>query len=173
MPGVRDLPDGAALAGPRLDLEPLRVEHAEEMAELLDDPGLHVFIGGEPASLPDLRARYQRQVGGRSPDGSQQWLNWIVRRRADQQALGTVQATVTQDGAAPSAEVAWVVAAPHQGNGYAREAAGVLVAWLRVHGVGTVVAHVDPDNGASQRVAGALGLTATTTVVEGEVRWQG
>lgn len=40
----------------------------EEMAELLDDPGLHVSVGGEPASLPELRQRYQRQVGGRSPD---------------------------------------------------------------------------------------------------------
>ena len=36
-------------------LEPLRVEHAEEMASLLDDPGLHVYIGGEPPSLPGLR----------------------------------------------------------------------------------------------------------------------
>lgn len=48
-------PVGSALAGPRLDLEPLRVEHAKEMAPLLDEPGLHVFTGGEPASLPELR----------------------------------------------------------------------------------------------------------------------
>lgn len=95
-----------------------------------------------------------------------------MRRRADQQALGTVQA-ITQEGTAPSAEVAWFVAAPHQGHGYAREAAGVLVAWLRRHGVGTVVVHVHPDNWASQRVATAVALTASTTVVDGEVRWQG
>ncbi|MGZ4602692.1 MAG: GNAT family N-acetyltransferase [Kineosporiaceae bacterium] len=44
-----------ALRGPRLDLEPLRVEHAEEMAPLLDDPELHRFIGGEPARLEQLR----------------------------------------------------------------------------------------------------------------------
>ena len=171
--GVREFPDGASLAGQRLDLELLRVEHAEEMAELLDDPGLHVFIGGVPASLPDLRERYERQASGRSPDGSQHWLNWVMRRREDQQALGTVQATVTQEGRSLSAEVAWVVAARHQRHGYAREAAGVMVAWLWGHGVARVVAHVHPDNRASQRVAAAVGLTATTTVVDGEVRWQG
>ena len=123
--------------------------------------------------MPDLRKRYQRQVRGRSPDGSQRWLNWVVRKREDQQALGTVQATVTHEAGARSAEVAWVVAAPHQGHGYAQEAAQVMVTWLRNQGVGTVVAHVHPDNRASQKVAAAVGLTATAIVVDGEVRWQG
>ena len=45
---VKGFPDGSALAGPRLDLEPLRVEHAQEMAPLLDDPGLYVFISVSP-----------------------------------------------------------------------------------------------------------------------------
>jgi len=69
------------LSGPRLDLEPLRVEHAREMAALLDDPGLHAFIGGQPASLRELQERYRRQVTGSSPDGLQRWLNWVLRRR--------------------------------------------------------------------------------------------
>src|SRR4051794_39935671 len=98
------------LVGARLDLEPLQAEHAEEMAPLLDDPGLHVFIGGEPASPSELRERYRRQAAGRSRDGSQRWLNWVVRRREDGQAVGTVQATVTQEEDALAPEVAWVVA---------------------------------------------------------------
>lgn len=142
------------------------------MAPLLDDPGLHVFIGGEPASLSELRERYGRQAAGRSRDGSQRWLNWVVRRREDGQAVGTVQATVTQEEDGLAAEVAWVVATPHQGHGYAREAAGVMVAWLREQGVGTVVAHVHPDHHSSQGVAQAVGLTATTTIVDGETLWQ-
>ena len=162
----------APLAGVRLDLEPLRVEHADEMAPLLDDQRLHAFIGGEPASLTHLRKRYQRQAVGRSPDGSQRWLNWVVRRREDGQAVGTVQATVTAGGGAVVAEVAWVLASPYQGHGYARESAGVVVAWLREQGVRTVVAHVHPDHHASGGVARAVGLTATTIVVDGETRWQ-
>lgn len=88
-------PDIELLTGPSLDLEPLTVEHADEMHALLDDPTLHTFTGGQPADVHELRARYARQVLGRSPDGSQRWLNWIVRHRGTGRAVGTVQATAT------------------------------------------------------------------------------
>ncbi|MCM3660481.1 hypothetical protein M3148_05650 [Georgenia satyanarayanai] len=68
---------------PRLDLEWLRVEHAEEMAPLLDDVLLHTYIGGTPATLSQLQAQYRRQVVGRSADGTERWLNWVLRRRED------------------------------------------------------------------------------------------
>ncbi len=37
------------LESKRLILEPLRVEHADELAPVLDDLKLHRFIGGAPA----------------------------------------------------------------------------------------------------------------------------
>lgn len=169
---VQGFPEGPPLVGLRLDLEPLRVAHAEEMAPLLDDPRLHAFTGGEPATLPSLHERYRRLVGGQSPEGSQRWLNWVVRRRGDGRAVGTVQATVIQQDHVLTAEVAWVVTSAHQGQGYAQEAAQVLVAWLREQGVETVMTHVHPDHHASQAVARAIGLTAMATLVDGEVRWQ-
>jgi len=36
----------------RLDLEPLAVAHATELAPLLDDPSLHEFTGGAPLPAP-------------------------------------------------------------------------------------------------------------------------
>jgi hypothetical protein len=42
--------------------EPLRVEHAEEMARALGDPRLHIYVGGQPATPEQLRERYRRQV---------------------------------------------------------------------------------------------------------------
>ena len=51
-----------------------------------------------------------------------------------------------------------MVATPHQGHGYGREAAGTVVTWLRERGVGTLVAHVHPDHQASQGVARAVGF---------------
>jgi len=170
---VQGFPAALPLAGLRLGLEPLRVAHAEEMAPLLDDAKLHAFIGGEPATLSDLRERYRRQVVDPPSDGVQRWLNWVVRRRRDGRAVGTVQATVIRRDRALTAEVAWVVATEYQGQGYAREAAQVLVAWLREQGVETVMAHVHPDHQASQGVARAVGLTPTLLLVDGEVRWQG
>jgi RimJ/RimL family protein N-acetyltransferase len=106
----------------RLRLVPLTPGDADEMVEVLGDPRLHEFIGGHPATLAELRDRYAGLAAGPPPDRGEQWGNWIVRRRADQRAVGTVQATVTAGGAA--AEVAWVVGVPWQGQGIASEAAG-------------------------------------------------
>ena len=153
----------------RLDLEPLRVEHAAEAARAFADIRLHTFTGGAPASQAELRERYAVQVPGRSPDGGQTWLNWMLRSRESGELVGTVQATVA-DG---TAELAWVVAVPHQGHGLAGEAARAMTAWLRTRGVSRFAAHVHPDHAASAAVARAVGLSPTTTVVDDEIRWVG
>jgi RimJ/RimL family protein N-acetyltransferase len=155
----------------RLTLEPLGADHAVEMAPLLDDDDLHVYIGGHPATVDELRVRYRRQSAGRSPGGEQGWLNWVVRHRASGTAVGTVQATVQRDAGRLSADLAWVIATRHQRHGYATEAAAGMAGWLRQHGVHLFTAHVDPEHRASIRVAERLGLTATGTVVDGEIRW--
>jgi RimJ/RimL family protein N-acetyltransferase len=152
----------------RLLLEPLLAEHAAEMVRVLADPELYVFTGGEPPSAAELGERYGRQAQGRSADGRRLWLNWIVREREGGAAVGYVQATVEPESGA--AEVAWVVGTRFQGRGFAREAAGAMVAWLRERG-GVVTAYVHPDHAASQSVARAVGLEPTAVVRDGEVRW--
>jgi RimJ/RimL family protein N-acetyltransferase len=157
----------------RLDLEPLAVAHATELAPLLDDPRLHEFTGGAPVSAAVLADRYQRLERRRSPGGDQGWGNWVMRVRATGAAVGTVQATLPTDGpAAGPAEVAWVVAREAQGRGYAKEAVRSLVARLQAAGW-TVVAHIHPGHLASQDVARAAGLSPTADVHDGEVRWAG
>jgi len=160
------------LRSARLDLEPLRVEHAAEAAVVFDDARLHRYIGGAPAGEQELRRRYARQVAGRSSDGRELWLNWMVRHRASGTLVGTVQATVRpRPRGGGAAELAWTVATPQQRRGYAREAAGAMVTWLRDCGVDRFVAHVHPEHRASIGVARALGLTPTATIVDGEIRW--
>lgn len=154
-----------------LSLEPLRVDHAEEMAVVLDDTRLHTFTGGRPAGVEQLRARYARQVRGRSADGRQAWLNWVLRSTEDGGALGYVQATIDAADVAPTARLAWVVGVPHQGAGVARRAAAPVVAWLRSKGVGRFVADVHPGNTASRAVTRALGMQESGEVVDGEGRW--
>ena len=171
------------IATDRLDLVPLRVEDAPEMAGVLADPGLYGFIGGGPPSVDDLVRRYAAQVGGGSGDGREAWHNWIVRERASGAATGFVQATVTvgagptEDGEAGSgtlaAEIAWLIGTPWQGRGYASEAARGLVAWLTAGGVGSIVAHVHPDHHGSAIVAGRTGLAPTEAFVDGERAWRG
>ncbi|WP_182112378.1 MULTISPECIES: GNAT family N-acetyltransferase [unclassified Actinotalea] len=166
-------PPAAPLQTPRLALEPLHVGHAAEAFEVFDDHRLHTFTGGEPASQQELTDRFARQAVGQSADGSQGWLNWMLRRQDTQRLIGTVQATLSPGEDAVEAELAWVIGTDHQGHGYASEAAAAVAHWLRTQGVGSLVAHVHPDHEASAGVARALGLRATSTVVDGEVRWEG
>jgi len=151
----------------RLLLEPLRVDHADEAAAAFADPALHSFTGGEPGTADGLRLRYARQAVGHSADGTQTWLNWIVRRRDTAELVGTVQATVSGS----TVEVAWVVATGHQGRGYAREAASAMAGLLRSRGLHALVAHVHPDHYASAAVARAIGLLPIDDMAHGEVRW--
>jgi RimJ/RimL family protein N-acetyltransferase len=155
----------------RLVLTPLRVEDADEMAGVLADPELHRFIGGRPGTLDELRGRYAAMVAGPGrPD--EEWRNWVVRRREDGRAVGTVQATLTRGDQGWTAAVAWVVGVPWQGRGYATEATRALLGWLGGRGVAEVVAHIHPDHLASARVAGRAGFEPTADQVDGEQVWR-
>ncbi|WP_255946545.1 GNAT family N-acetyltransferase [Streptomyces odontomachi] len=159
-----------AIGTRRLDLLPLRVQHAEEMAVVLSDPALHTFIGGAPDTPHALRSRYQRQTAG-SGDPAVSWLNWVIRLRHESCLTGTLQATVSPSGEGHIAEIAWVVGTPWQGRGIATEAARGVVAWLGGQPVQSVIAHVHPEHRASAAVAAAAGLTPTDVWHEGEIRW--
>lgn len=171
----------------RLVLEPLAVHHADEMAPVLGDPRLYRYIGGEPPTLDELRARYAHLAAGPAPFHQESWLNWIVRRVRDGQAVGYVQATVAP--AAPGftvapasagsavtprriASVAWVIGMPYQGFGFATEAGRALLDWLRAHGVETIVATIHPGNRASAAVAAGIGMGATAETRDDEIVWR-
>jgi RimJ/RimL family protein N-acetyltransferase len=159
-------PAAVPLATYRLDLEPLSVAHAEEMVSVLGDPALHAVIGGRPPTLAELRERYRRQTGA-ADDGSQAWLNWVVRRRDTGAAAGYVQATVHAAGT----DLAWVVGTAHQRLGIASEAAVAVVTWLTDNGVEVLSAYVAQGHSASEAVARRVGLRPSDETLDGEVRW--
>jgi RimJ/RimL family protein N-acetyltransferase len=169
---VDDWPPAPVLCTERLLLESLRVDHAEEMAPLLDDPRLHLFTGGNPPTLAELRTGYEQHLTGRSAAGGR-WLNWIVRRREDGVAVGGLEAALTAHGHEFVAELAWIIAAQYQGRGYAREGAAAMATWLRLHGAPVLVADIHRDHEASMAVARALGLSRTKAVADEDIRWAG
>ncbi|MCU1479879.1 MAG: hypothetical protein JWQ19_665 [Subtercola sp.] len=165
-------PAAVLLETSRFTLEPLRLEHADEMVDVLADEALYRFTGGQPPALEELRARFARQVVGHSVSGDAGWLNWIVRRKASARAIGFVQATLSDVGEHGQAELAWVVAPIAQGAGAATESAGAVLVWLKDSGAQRASALIHPDNIASQRVAAHLGMHETPTFVDGEALWQ-
>ena len=163
--------DDLVIVTSRLVLRPIRVDDAAEMVVVLADPGLHEFTGGQPATPDELHSRYADWVvGSGSPD--ELWLNWIVRRRSDEIAVGTLQATVEHPDAAAAAFVAWTIGVPWQRQGYATEAAVALVDWLVDRGIESIVAHVHPEHAASSAVAARAGLQRTSDSLDGEVVWR-
>jgi RimJ/RimL family protein N-acetyltransferase len=165
-------PGAETIVGARVVLTPVEVEDAPDLARALDDPALHEFTGGEPATEEHLRTRFEHLVVGHSPDGAEGWLNWVVRGRGPETVVGTVQATLHRGHDGLVADVAWVVGVSWQGQGLAKEAAGVLCAWLWTQGATEIAAYIHPDHDASAGVARSVGMTPTDTVVEGEIRWR-
>ncbi|WP_370865791.1 GNAT family N-acetyltransferase [Nocardioides agariphilus] len=150
-----------------LRLDPLTVADAEEMTVVLADSELYRVIGGSPPTEEELRGRYERQVVGRSADGREEWLNWIVR--VDGVAVGFVQASVDDHS---RAVVAWVIGTAWQGQGIATAAARQMLALLADRGVTTIDAYVAPGHLASELVAARAGLVATGEHdANGEQRW--
>ena len=92
--------------------------------------------------------------------GPPHWRNWIVR--VDGVAVGYVQATLGDP-----TEIAWVIAEPHRGQGHATAAARAVLAEIQ----GSVIAHIDPANAASEAVARHLGMEPGATRADGERRW--
>lgn len=154
------------LAAGDLALEPLTVAHAEAMFEVLSDPKLYRYLDyPPPPSVEHLRGVYARLEGRKSPDGSQLWLNWVVRPK-DQSPIGYVQATVVSD---RTAWVAYVFSSKHWGHGYATRATRAVVEHLAAeYGVAHYLATVEAENQPSIRLLERLGFhPATTQEAEG------
>jgi RimJ/RimL family protein N-acetyltransferase len=163
------VPAAEVLASDRLRLTPLRVDDATEMLPVLAEPLLYRFTGGSAPSLEELERCYILQCTD-SPEPGVAWRNWIVRLSEDGQAVGFVQATVTDEVAA----LAWVVGLRWQRQGIATEATTAVCRWLATVGIERLEAHIHPEHRASARIAQAVGLSPTGEVdADGEEIWAG
>jgi len=99
-------------------------------------------------------------------------MNWVIRRRLDSQAVGTVQATIRGVDGRQAARLGWMVGVEWQNQGFASEAATALVEWVRKLGVEDIGANIHPDHDASATVAIRAGLHQTEEEFEGERVWR-
>lgn len=148
-------------------LRALTVSDAAAMVQVLADPSLYVFTGGTPPTVDELHRRYEIQTRGFSADGSETWLNFIVVDGSS--PAGYVQATITGD----TAEIAWVIGAEFQGRGLGVTGARLLCSELASRGVHQILAHIHPDNAASEKIARKLGMKPTDIWQDGERRFIG
>ena len=137
-------------------LEPQLAAHAEEMFAVLCDPAIYEHENEPPESVERLRQRFARLESRRSPDGRQQWLNWVIRLPSSG-LIGYVQATVHADG---RAAIAYVLGSRYWGRGLARRAVEAMLAELALnHQVRTLSAVLKRSNARSLRLLERLGFT--------------
>jgi RimJ/RimL family protein N-acetyltransferase len=149
-------PDLAPIRADGLTLEPQTAAHAEEMFVVLSDPAIYEYENQPPRSLEWLRERFARLESRCSADGSEQWLNWVIRLPGSELA-GYVQATVQRDG---RAGIAYELSSAYWGRGLARRAVQAMIAELaeRYH-VHTLTAVLKRANRRSLRLLERLGFS--------------
>ncbi len=141
----------------RLRLEPLSAAHAPRLFPLLADTRLYTYVpDAARASVALLAERFDELARGAPSGAGECWLNWVLVRRDNGEAIGTLQATVEHDA---RAWIGYVLVSGAWGQGFATEACRWLVAELaRCHAVREILASVDVRNEKSIAVLERVGF---------------
>jgi len=140
----------------RCTLEPQVSQHAAEMFRVLSDPAIYEFENAPPPSQAWLEERYRRLESRKSPDGSEHWLNWVVRLPSGELA-GYVQATLRQSGCA---YIAYELSSAYWRKGIGKCAVEAMLQELgRSYGVFEFVAVLKARNFRSMALLRSLGFT--------------
>ena len=143
----------------RCTLEPLVVAQAPEMFGVLSDPAIYEFENEPPPSEAWLAERYARLQSRASSDGSQIWLNWVLRLPSGELA-GYVQASVLRSGAAL---VAYELASRHWRKGIGSCAVSAMLEELRTnYGVTLFAAVLKAANYRSLGLLRSLGFQSAS-----------
>jgi [ribosomal protein S5]-alanine N-acetyltransferase len=138
-----------------LILEPQTADHAEAMFEVLSDPAIYEFENAPPVSVDWLHTRFSRLEARASPDGSEQWLNWVIRLTASQQLAGYVQVTISDQ----QALLAYELSNKHWGKGITQEAVSAVLQELAQHyGIKQYFAILKQSNYRSKKLLDKLGF---------------
>lgn len=140
----------------RLRCEPLSASHADAMYPLLKNEQIYTYLPEEPPnSVEELRSRYKFLAAGKSPDGAEHWLNWILFLRRTGEPIGFFQATVRP----PHCSFAYVLNPAFWRHGYATEASIAIITQLfQRFGLASVRTEINMRNAASIALAKRIGL---------------
>ncbi len=137
-------------------LEPQTVAHAQALFAVLSDPAIYEFENAPPVSLAWLTERFAKLESRASKDGSERWLNWVVRLPGGELA-GYVQATVLPTGVA---YVAYELGSRFWRRGIGRSAVqAMLDALVTDDEVHTALAVLKASNYRSSALLRHLGFT--------------
>jgi RimJ/RimL family protein N-acetyltransferase len=146
----------------RLRLRSFRESDLDAHAAIMGDAEVVRYLGGTPFTREDS---WRRLLCGPGLWAVLGFGYWAVERRDDGVLIGQVGfADFKRDmepGIEGLPEMGWILAPQAQGKGYASEAVAAGLAWAdEMLKAPEIVAIIDPDNGASIRVAEKAGFGA-------------
>lgn len=150
---------------PISSIEPRLPHHAAQLFLVMSDPLLYEYVdlSHRPATADALRERIERNATGKSPDGLQDWLAWVIRNELGD-IVGFLTATIHQDG---DAHIAYGIGSRFWGNGYAKSATEQLLLRLsQSDSVNRFCIITDRKNTRSVLLAQSLGFVEEGSEIE-------
>jgi len=147
----------------RLRLRDLQVADVPALVQLWTDPDVTEFMGG-PRNAAELRSIFQEDAARTSLPETDDL--WPVVERASDRVIGHCGLLEKDVEGRPEVELIYVVDRSVWGRGYATEAAQALrdYAFQRLK-LERIIALIDPENVASERVAQKVGMRFEREVV--------
>ena len=145
------------LLTPRLRMRPFTEEDVDALHHVFGHPDVTAWI--DVPTREGAAETIGKHIAHQAAHGYGQWA---AEDRATGRLVGEVGLQLLEGG--PDVEIGWVIARDRWGEGLATEAAApwLDVAWGEL-GLDEVVAVIRPENHASRRVAGKLGMREAGT----------
>jgi len=139
----------------RLHIRSITVSDAHALATIWSDPEVTRYMGG-PRDFAQVLAIFQEDARA----GAQDDIDlWPVVEKASGRVVGHCGLIQKEVDDRPEIELVYVLATSAWGRGYATEAASAVRDYaLHRIGLRRVVALIDPENTASERVAEKVGM---------------
>jgi len=141
------------IEGARLRLRRSTPADAQATFDAARDPDVMRYMDWPAHRSVQDASDYLAACAQRWHDGSE--YHWVIERKPDAGTIGAVSCRVKGH----AADFGYLLAHAHWGHGYATEAAGLVVGWLRRQPtVLRIWATTDADNRRSAAVLGKVGL---------------
>ena len=139
----------------RLILRLQRPADIDALVDLWSDPAVTYYMGG-PRERDWLRTEFEED--GRNP-AAEQYDLWPVIEKGSGQLVGNCGLLEKEVGGEAEIELVYVFAASAWGKGYATEIGMALIRHaFETLGLERLIALIEPENAASERVAQKVGL---------------
>ena len=147
----------------RLIFESLIGSHSNDLFTIMNNQKIYKYVDESPYTNKDkLLKRYDFLSKGASPGSNQEWLNWAIKLKNNNNYIGVLQATIYKN---QRTEIGYLLSPKYWSNGYGTEAVKYLCNYLlKYKNVKIIIASIDTQNLCSINLVEKLHFKYVKTV---------